>query len=286
MKISTEIGSISRYVGEERAVEYVAKAGFDCWDFSMFNVFNCDWQNGRAYLTDHQLAGPNYLSFVKTLKRIGEDNGIHCNQSHTPFPNYWQEVLDFQKRAIECSAIAGAKVCVIHPDNFKSAEENAEMYLKLLEYAHEFNINIATENMWDWDYGKNIALPSACSDEKDFLAHIRAVDDNLFCACLDIGHAEMKGLNTSAVKMIYALNENLKALHIHDNDKWHDSHALPYTMDIEFKPILKALKDINYSGDFTLEADTFIKTYQEDVFGGVKKMAQSAKMLVKEYEEL
>ena len=36
MKISTEIGSIATLVGEEKAVELVAKIGFDAWDFSMF----------------------------------------------------------------------------------------------------------------------------------------------------------------------------------------------------------------------------------------------------------
>ena len=38
MKISTEIGSLSNLIGEEKAVEYVAKAGFDAWDFSMFKM--------------------------------------------------------------------------------------------------------------------------------------------------------------------------------------------------------------------------------------------------------
>ena len=36
MKISTEISSIAKHVGEEKAVELVAKAGFDAYDFSMF----------------------------------------------------------------------------------------------------------------------------------------------------------------------------------------------------------------------------------------------------------
>lgn len=35
MKISTEIRSASKIIGEDRAVEYVAKAGFDAWDFSL-----------------------------------------------------------------------------------------------------------------------------------------------------------------------------------------------------------------------------------------------------------
>lgn len=36
MKISTEIDSIANIVGEEKAIELIAKAGFDAWDFSLF----------------------------------------------------------------------------------------------------------------------------------------------------------------------------------------------------------------------------------------------------------
>ena len=35
MQISTEIQSASAIIGEERTIEYLAKAGFDAWDFSM-----------------------------------------------------------------------------------------------------------------------------------------------------------------------------------------------------------------------------------------------------------
>ena len=38
MKVSTQIEVASSFVGEERAVELVAKAGFDAWDFSMFTM--------------------------------------------------------------------------------------------------------------------------------------------------------------------------------------------------------------------------------------------------------
>ena len=41
-KTSTEIGSISKIVGEEKAVELVGKAGFDAWDLSMFRMVDYD----------------------------------------------------------------------------------------------------------------------------------------------------------------------------------------------------------------------------------------------------
>mgnify|MGYP002513530294 CR=1 FL=1 len=54
----------------------------------------------------------------------------------------------------------------------------------------------------------------------------------------------MRGSGTSAVAMIQALGSRLQALHIHDNDKHHDSHQIPFSMNIDFVPIVKALKQI------------------------------------------
>ena len=85
MKISTEIDSIALQTGEEKAVELVAKTGFDAWDFSMFQM--CRKENGLLVPTDHPLAKDNYLSFARKLKQIGLDNGIICNQGHAPFPS-------------------------------------------------------------------------------------------------------------------------------------------------------------------------------------------------------
>lgn len=88
MKTSTEIGSITKIIGEEKAVELVAKAGFDAWDFSMFNtMWRWGWTEKREIIVPHPLNGENYLAFARKLKQIGLDNGIVCNQSHAPFPS-------------------------------------------------------------------------------------------------------------------------------------------------------------------------------------------------------
>ena len=163
MKTSTEISSASRIIGEEKAVELIAKAGFDAWDFSMFETARYDWENMCIVESNHPLRGNDYLKFARRLKQIGLDNGIHCNQSHAPFPVRIKEILDLQKRAIECTAEAGGKICVIHPDNYKSAEENAEMFNDLLPFAKECGVKIATENMWQWDDATDRACFSACA---------------------------------------------------------------------------------------------------------------------------
>lgn len=285
MKISTEIGSLSRVIGEEKAVEYVAKAGFDAWDFSMFRMCNVNWPQVSAAETE--LGGKNYLQLARKLRLIGEDYGITCNQSHAPFPSGLDGMEYFLKRAIECTAEAGGKICIIHPNNDKTAEENAEMYVKLLEFAKGYGVKIATENMFNWDSEEDKTLPAACSDEKSFLAHLQAVNDDDFVACLDIGHAEIMGESVSAEKMIYALGDKLQALHLHDNDKRHDSHQIPGSMSIDFKKVVQALKKIEYKGYFTLEADAFLKKYNEkNLMEGLLEMKKSARNLADQFEAL
>lgn len=285
MKISTEIDSAANFVGEEKAIEYIAKAGFDAWDFSMFAMCKYDWGSKALLENNHPLTSNNYLAFARRLKKIGNDYGIVCNQSHAPFPSSCPEIRSYFKRAIECTAEAGGNICIIHPDNDKSAAENAEMYIELLPFAKECGVKIATENMWNWDGAKDQSSFAACATAESFNEHLDAVNDDYFVACLDIGHAEMCGSGSGAAALIYALGSRLQALHIHDNDKWHDSHQIPFSMSIDFNSVVKALKDINYQGYFTLEADNYLKKYSADnVFEGIKNLAAADKRLADMFE--
>lgn len=286
MKISTEIGSAARIVGEEKALEYLAKAGFDAWDFSMFSMWEYDWST-RAYLkTDHPLASDHYLSFAKKLKQIGLDHGLVCNQSHAPFPSTCAENYPYFQRAIECTAEAGGSICIIHPNNDKSAQENAEMYGVLLPFAKACGVKIAAENMFNWNRQKGESCFAACATAEDFTAHLDAVNDPFFVACLDIGHAEMSGSGSGAVNMIHALKDRLQALHLHDNDKRHDSHQIPFSMQIDFAAVVKALNEVDYHGFFTLEADAYLRDYtSENILEGLQNLAASAKRLAVMFEK-
>ena len=61
MRISTEIGSAAEIAGMEKAVELCAKAGFDAWDFSMFEMCRIDWDARRPVPKDSHLGGKDYL---------------------------------------------------------------------------------------------------------------------------------------------------------------------------------------------------------------------------------
>ena len=285
MKISTEIASAARLIGEQKAIELFAKAGFDAWDFSMFSMCRYDWASGKCLENDHPLAGNQYLQFARELRQIGLDNGIHCNQSHAPFPTSVLDIRSYLKRAIECTAEAGGEICVIHPDNNKTVEENAQMFLELLPFAKGCNVKIATENMWNWDNEKGHSSFAACATGESFCAHIDAVNDPYLVACLDLGHAEMKGSGDGAPQMIRALGHRLQALHIHDNDCLHDSHQIPFSMNMDFDAIVTALKEIGYTGYFTLEADAYLNAFQADnVWEGIQNLAAAAKRLAEMFE--
>ena len=287
MKISTEINSISRLVGPHKAIELIAKAGFDAWDFSMFDMARFVKGTDNIMDSDHPLHSANYASFAKELRKVGEDCGIICNQSHAPFPSRGTEMMYYLKRAIECTAIAGGDICVIHPNNNKTAEENAEMYFELLPTAKEYGVRIATENMWNWDKEADHAKVAACSHHNDFKAHIEAVNDPYFVACLDIGHAAMKGLDTSVKDMILTLGDDLAALHIHDNDLWHDNHTIPGSMDIDFNEMVECLHKIGYSGYFTLEAEAHAKNFTEETaLECAKQLADKVRELANKFDAL
>ena len=288
MKISTEINSAAKIVGEEKAIELYGKAGFDCWDFSMFEMCRWDWKNKCPFDKAHPLNGDNYLAFARELRKIGEAYGMECNQSHAPFPTDKPEIRVFLKRAIECTAEAGGRICVIHPVNNWNAEQNAEFYFELLPFAKEHGVKIATENMWNWtkENGLDQAAKAACSHHDDFVAHLDAVNDDFLVACLDIGHAEMKGLDTSAPQMIRAIGKRLAALHVHDNDRWKDCHQIPFAGSIDWVAVTKALKEIDYKGEMTLEADSYLQAFNADnIAEGVKNMAEAARKLVTMVEE-
>ncbi len=281
MRISTEIASIARAAGgEAEALRLVVAAGFEAYDLSLFELAKFDYSVGDVVDRGHPLAARDPRDYVRSLRRLADELGLVCNQSHAPFPVRCAAIRERLKLAIECTAIAGGKICIIHPDNALSAGENAVMYRELLPTAHDFGVKIAAENMWYWNRETDEARAAACSHHDDFVAHIREVDDPYLVACLDIGHADMRGLGTSPREMIYALRDHLAAIHMHDNDRWHDSHELPFTMQIDMEDVIAALREVNYQGDMTLEADRYLANHPEiPPHEGVKHMADAARRL-------
>lgn len=268
MRISTETGSIAWFVDVESAVRMIADAGFDAWDFTLFDL----------HKPDALLFGDDCRAMARKLRKIGEECGIVCNQTHAPFPST-MENLPILKEAIRCTAEVGAEICVIHPVSYGSTEESVELYKALLPTAKECGVKIATENLMGFNQTLNIPATGATPDR--LIELVDAINDPDLVVCVDIGHTEIHPIGVGSAPMIHALGHRLQALHVHDNDHNNDSHALPQTMKIDFDAVTQSLSDIGYNGYFTLEALHYIMDNYtaETVADGVRHMATVARAL-------
>lgn len=275
MKLSTHTYPLS-HLGYEGAIRAIAEAGFDAYDFSMFGMSD----------PQDPLRQDDWRERIQKVRKYADSIGIVCNQSHAPFPSHRDDDDDWNAqiggwliRALEITSILGGKVCVVHPWNNFTPQENVErVYLPLLPYCKKFGVRIGVENMWNW--GERGAVPCACSLPDNFNAHLAPLDPEWFVACLDIGHAEMFSGQTSAVELIKALGPRLHALHVHDNDRYHDDHAFPFTGKVDWAQVLVALRDIGYDDDLTFEVGiNHVPTELQSE--GLRYLAEIGKYMIK-----
>ncbi|MBQ2841879.1 MAG: sugar phosphate isomerase/epimerase [Clostridia bacterium] len=262
MKLVTQTEVLSERFGDEKAVKIICESGFDGIDYSMFCMSD----------DDNLLNTPSYKKHIKEIKTMADGYSVTFEQSHAPFPpmrendsEYSKKTMEKVKRAIEIAGMLDAKICVVHPCVFSENqfERNMEMYHSLEPYAKDYGIKIALENMWGWDDNIKRIVPNVCSVSEDFNRYVDAVNSENFTACLDLGHCGLVG--DDAASMIRDMGSRLGCLHIHDNDNIHDTHTLPYISEMNWDAILKALADIDYSGNFTYEADGFLRRFPESM---------------------
>lgn len=273
--ILSQTTSCASKFGEEKAIEIIAKAGFDAVDYCMLDL---DKEN---YVLNSDSYKAHALKLVEAAKR----NNVYFNQGHAvgyiPHENHdivIKKLIEKNSRAIEISGIMGIRTLVIHPvvfGNYIGREEyvfekNMQYFKGLLPYAEEYGVKLACENMWCSDKRKKVTTGGVCGNPFEHARYIDEINHPLLVACIDVGHCSLSGREAS--DCIRVLGDRLGALHIHDNDYLDDMHTLPGLSEINFNEIMKALKDIDYKGDFTLETDHFFDSLNtiEETEAGMK----------------
>ena len=72
---------------------------------------------------------------------------------------------------------------------------------------------------------------------------------------------------------------------MHDVDGTNDSHTLPFYGVVNWEKVMKALADIDYKGDLTFEADSFMNNKPDVLLPECSKlMAKTGKYLVSKFE--
>lgn len=271
MLLSTPTEHFEPKIGFLKTMEYASDAGFDALDFSFMD-------EPGFYNEDSD------INFFKDLKLKAQSFGLVFNQAHAPYPSstadteQTEQIFNNITRSMRNAAALGVKNIVVHPcqhldyvDNKEQLFEiNMNFYHKLIPYCEEYGIKVAIENMWK-KYGSNKIFHSTCSTPQEFIRYFDELCNPCFTCCLDIGHAVL--VCEEPGDFIRKLgNKRLGALHVHDVNGINDSHHLPYLGIVRWDDVTKALKEIDYKGDFTFETDGFIAPLPKELMPSAMKL--------------
>ena len=134
---------------------------------------------------------------------------------------------------------------------------------------------IALENM----FGKknpetNKQTPNVCSLAPEFAEFYDALPREYFTCCVDIGHCALVG--STPEEMLRGLGDRVGCLHVHDNDTFDDWHFPPFTLDLNWTEIAKALADIDYKGYITLESDNILADIPTELYPSMLRYMHDA----------
>ena len=269
MLLSTQTSTVFKCFGEREGLRILKGAGFDALDLTL-----CDISRKSDYI----FAKDDAVQYAEQVKKWADEEGIFFNQAHTPFSFHWDAPNELEERffpltihSFKIAAAVGADVVVVHPYTYGYTENTAEelfdfnikLYKRLIPYAKDLGIRIGLENMYRKEPKRGIYVPSVCGTEDEFIRYMDTLDSEQVVACLDLGHCSLVGIE--AQDFIRALgHDRLKALHVHDNAYRADDHTLPGAGKMNWEEITKALAQIDYSGIFTYEADSFLNNFEND----------------------
>lgn len=283
MKIATTFGGVPKNIKIEKIIELLADAGFDGIDFDDTPYESEVWQS-------------SYKDYAKHLKNVAESFGICFTQSHAPISGELLSKLDWNKelasdricRSIEFSALLGVPNIIVHPiqrpehtiEPERVFEENMSFLSKLAACAKNNGVKIAVENMIMPALSHTYQHAGVCAAPIEFKKYIDALGKDAATGCLDFGHSAIAGREPQ--HMLRAMgSEYITCTHIHDNDFVRDWHQLPGIMNMEWDEICRAMAEIDYSGDFTLECIYFYSKLSEDMLpNAFKYMYATAKAMV------
>lgn len=192
------------------------------------------------------------------LKHFLEEEGFCLPQGHLSFDGGLCDdaCVDLIKRELELYLAIGIPNAVLHFGGGKdfSPEERRFRRMKALGSLQDFlkgtSLYLCLENL--------PSTPETYTAQK--LQHIISeAGGNNLGICLDTGHLHLVSsrgdANQSQREFILTAGEQLRALHITENNGKNDVHQMPYSAryGIDWPQVVTSLKEIHYQGLFNLE---------------------------------
>ena len=256
MKLSSSC--INFEVEMEEVLRIYKEAGFDAVDLGYLNE-----EDYVGDLEKFYPLGDDYIERAHEQRRLLDKYGLVCNQTHAPYGFKEDEALDesnnhFKElvKCLEVSSIVGAPHTVIHPIKPASIDKahdvNIAFFKALLPYCEKFGVKLALETC-HLKYRINGKLTPYINNAKTYCDLITELGSDMIVACIDLGHTA-GGVDHLPEVFVSEMQKGvLQGLHVQDCDYMHDNHTTPFFQHLNWEKIMKALSDIDYSGDLTFE---------------------------------
>lgn len=272
MRLGIATATLRDKLGDEQALRAIAKAGFDCVDYSFFGT--------EAY---PDILGERYREYARKTRGLLDELGLACAQAHAPYEFTFCSGMTLSDRfyletvrSIEAAAILGAPYIVVHPVlspvYVDMPEYNVRFFRSLEPYCRQFGIRIAIENIYDRaPAGDCMGRFGNAEQMKDLLNRLAS---DCFVMCLDTGHAAITGEDPAQIirQMGPAL---LRVLHIQDTCLLDDDHMLPLLGDQKWDPVCLALAETGYAGDFSFEVPGYLYQLEPELLEPALNLAHA-----------
>lgn len=247
------------------SVTLCGQAGYRVMDMNFHDC--CTFRN--EFVTDR------YEAWLEEIALRAEEQHIVFSQAHAPFYNFCDDSYENREemdhlihRAIRCAARLGIPWMVIHAGSDfeavdwqkRSLEKNLRYFRPLAEFAAREGVGLAIENLWDL---KLAPLRRYTAQPEEVMELVARLDSPAVGVCCDVEHAAIMGQDPAAVLRL--MGEKLKATHISDFFNIDSDHLPPFLGRVDWPPIMEALRDIHYTGDFTYEIHRYTSTLPDEM---------------------
>ena len=226
--IAVVVSNDNKEVSVIETIDAIKKAGFK-------NVF-IQW-----YDKDWNPSQEEQLKYIREQNL----NVIFAHLGYQNINDIWLEgeegdkLVDRYKNDIKVCKDNNIPMVIMHLTSKKEAPIYNETGLKrlqeIVDYAKTLDVKVAFENTKIKGYQEYV---------------IENIDNDNVGICFDSGHYHVHFKD----ELDFSIFKNrIFAIHLHDNDQSDDQHLLPFDGTLDWKKLIKNLKDNNYDGPITME---------------------------------
>lgn len=256
-------------------IRRLSRIGFDGMDIA-FDY--CVQDKAYPFMTTE------YAAWAVSVRQEAETAGIAFTHGHAPFDASGRG--DIVDRTFHCASLLGVQYVVVHPlwqktdgsfyeDPAEFISVNADTIQPILTAAEKYGVKVLSENL----------LWGASIHAKNIADLVDAVDSPWFGWCYDTGHAHAMG---DSLTDLIGVKRVPVSLHIQDNHgDMRDEHLIPGDGTIDWSSFLSILKQIDYPGEFVIEAHHQTLDVEDDKRDSIlEELLRRAKKMVTQYQAL